>query len=105
VDVKVRATLNWANSERELKKRFAARASKLLTRLLDLRSAPTLGDLPPSFRPHPLVGDRRGQFAIDVVNGLRVVFIALDPVPKSKDGSINWRQVDHIEIIFIGDYH
>jgi hypothetical protein len=36
-------------------------------------------------RPHPLNGNREGQFAIDLAGAVRLVFEALDPIPKTSD--------------------
>jgi hypothetical protein len=33
-------------------------------------------------RPHPLNGNREGQFAIDLTGAVRLVFEALAPIPK-----------------------
>ena len=57
-------------------------------------------------RPHPLKGDRAGQFALDLDRGSRLVFEpAHEPVPIRDDQSIAWDQVTAIRIVFIGDYH
>ena len=56
--------------------------------------------------PHPLRGDRAGQFALDLDGGRRLVF---EPdqgsVPGKQDGSIDWSQVTRVRIVLIGDYH
>ena len=78
---------------------------KLRTRLADLRAAASVGDLSAG-RPHPLKGDRAGQFAIDLHGGKRLVFEpANNPAPVREDDSIDWHQVTKIRIVFIGDYH
>jgi proteic killer suppression protein len=57
-------------------------------------------------RPHPLKGDRSGQFAVDLDGGRRLVFeAASDAPPTQDDGSIDWRQVTAVTVVFIGDYH
>jgi toxin HigB-1 len=57
-------------------------------------------------RPHPLKGDRAGQFALDLDGGKRLVFEpANEPIPYKQDGSIDGAIVTHICIVFIGDYH
>ena len=56
--------------------------------------------------PHPLKGDRLGQFALNLKGGVRLVFEPEnDPVPYNEDGSIDWRNVSAVCIVFIGDYH
>ena len=80
-------------------------ARRLRTRLADLDAAPRLGDVTAG-HPHPLIGDRIGQFAVNLSGGHRLVFKASDdPKPLNADGSMNWREVKSIEIVFIGDYH
>ena len=87
------------------KKLGSASAKRLRTRLADLNAALRLGDLTAG-RPHPLTGDRIGQFAVNLASGHRLVFKASDnPKPINADGSINWREVKSIEIVFIEDYH
>lgn len=80
-------------------------ARKLRARLSDIESATTVTDLVAG-RPHPLKGERYGQFALDLAGGYRLVFCpANDPRPTTVDGSINWAQVSIVCIEFIGDYH
>lgn len=80
-------------------------AKKLRTRLADLDAATAIGDLVAG-RPHPLKGDRRGQFAVDLEGGVRLCFEpANDSVPKREDDSIDWSKVTAVRIVYIGDYH
>jgi proteic killer suppression protein len=80
-------------------------ARKLATRLSELTAAQRVGELL-SGSPHPLTGDRAGQFAVSLDNGRRLVFESFEDVtPKNADGSINWSLVSKVRIIFIGDYH
>lgn len=56
--------------------------------------------------PHPLKGERAGQFALDLAGGWRLVFSPdHDPCPAGHDGSIEWSRVTIIIIEYIGDYH
>jgi proteic killer suppression protein len=81
-------------------------AQKLKARLGDLDAASSVTALPVVGRPHPLMGDRSGQYALDLVQPKRLVFEPdHDPVPRLKDGGIDWSQVTRICIIWIGDYH
>ena len=48
-------------------------ARKLRSRLADLAAARSVRDLV-SGRPHPLKGDRAGEFAVDLEGGKRLVF-------------------------------
>lgn len=80
-------------------------ARKLQSRLADLVAAGSVRELIAG-RPHPLKGDRAGQFALDLEGGKRLVFEAAnDPVPCRENGSVDWSKVTHVHIVFIGDYH
>lgn len=87
------------------KKLGAACARKLQTRLDDLDAATRVTDLVAG-NPHPLKGDRHGQFAVDLAGGWRLVFAPRhDPCPTKDDQSIDWSRVTIISIEYIGDYH
>lgn len=78
---------------------------KLRTRLSDLEAAGDVTDLLAG-RPHPLEANRKGQFAVDLDAGRRLVFEpAVEPVPRKDDGGIAWGEVTAVRIVFIGDYH
>lgn len=80
-------------------------AKKLKIRLAAIESATHVTDLVAG-RPHPLTGDRLGQFALDLAGGWRLVFSsANDPSPTKSTGGINWAQVTIVCIEYIGDYH
>jgi len=81
-------------------------ARKLQARLADLLAAPSVAELPQADRPHPLKGDRAGEFALDLVHPKRLVFEPdHNPVPRKDDGGIDWSRVTRVCIIWIGDYH
>ncbi len=83
----------------------AASARKLRARLSDLEAASRVTDLVAG-NPHPLKGERHGQFALNLSGGWRLVFRpANDPCPIKDDGGINWAQVTIVSIELIGDYH
>lgn len=87
---------------RELGKQVA---DKLRARLADLAAAGDVTELPAG-RPHELRGDRKGQYAVTLNKGIRLVFEPTQqPSPESAHGGIDWRAVDDITIVFIGDYH
>lgn len=80
-------------------------ARKLQTRLADMTAASRVSDLTAG-RPHPLKGDRLGQFALDLAGGWRLVFApANEPIPRRDDASIDWSTVTIVCIDYIGDYH
>ena len=87
------------------KKLGAASARKLKVRLLALDAAVRVTDLVAG-NPHPLKGERFGQFALDLSGGWRLVFAPdHDPCPTRPDGGIEWSQVTIVSIEYIGDYH
>lgn len=94
------------STQREQNKRLGGKgAKKLRTRLADLMAASTVTDLVTG-RPHPLKGDRAGQFAVDLDGGRRLVFEpAHEPIPQRDDGSVAWAQVTAVRVVLIGDYH
>lgn len=87
------------------KKLGADCARKLMLRLQALEAAERVTDLVAG-NPHPLKGDRAGEFALDLAGGWRLTFVsAHDPCPTKLDGSIDWAQVTIVTIEYIGDYH
>ncbi|MEA5602547.1 killer suppression protein HigA [Nostoc sp. UHCC 0252] len=80
-------------------------AKKLKTQLAILGAANCVTELVIG-HPHPLKGDRAGEFAVNLEGGKRLVFKPdNDPIPLSEDGSIDWSKVTAVSIVFIGDYH
>lgn len=80
-------------------------AKKLQTRLAELFNAKCVTELIAG-TPHPLKGDRLGDFAVSLHGGDRLVFrSAQQPVPTRTDGSIDWSAVTEVMIIEAGDYH
>ncbi|MDI3491055.1 MAG: toxin HigB [Thauera sp.] len=87
------------------KKLGAACARKLKLRLLALQAATRVSELVAG-NPHPLKGDRHGQFALDLAGGWRLVFApANEPCPTRPDGGVDWSEVTIVSIEYIGDYH
>jgi len=83
-------------------------ARKLQQRLMELQAAETLEDISklPPVRCHELRGNRKGQLAVNLAEGFRLVFIPTkNPVPTKESGGLDWRQVTEIEIIAIENYH
>jgi len=81
-------------------------ARKLILRMQALEAAERVTDLVAG-NPHPLKGDREGEFALDLAGGWRLTFVpAHDPCPiTTQDGGIDWAQVTIVTIEYIGDYH
>ncbi|OIR25290.1 type II toxin-antitoxin system RelE/ParE family toxin [Bathymodiolus thermophilus thioautotrophic gill symbiont] len=79
-------------------------SDKLQLRLSQLSSIEFLEDMKYG-NPHPLKGNKKGQFSISLEGGFRLVFEAIKPIPKTSDNAIFWQKVTVINIVFIGDYH
>lgn len=97
---------NLCEIERVAKKELGAPAvKKLKSRLADIIAAECVGDLMLG-KPHPLKGDRYGQFSLTLHQGCRLVFEPhMDNIPTDEAGAIIWREVSSVSILFIGDYH
>lgn len=97
------------NSEREMHKTYGThRAKKLKQRLMELRAADHLAQIPrvPPQRCHELTANRKGQLSVELDQPYRLIFIpANDPVPRKDDGGLKWEAVTQIEILEIVDYH
>ena len=80
-------------------------ARRLGTRMAEIQAASNVGELFAG-KPHPLSGDREGEFAVSLAGGDRWVFVPNDNPPKVTDtGHVNWQEVSSVRIIFAGDYH
>ena len=83
-------------------------ARTIMTRLAVLKNARTLS-LVPTSRPdrlHQLVGNRSGQFAVDLVHPYRLIFVPNhDPVPLKEDGGIDRDKITAITVTEVVDYH
>lgn len=80
-------------------------AKKLRARLADCQAVACVSELVAG-KPHPLKGDRLGQFSLSLEGGKRLVFKPTHkPVPVKDDGSVDWSKVTEICVVFIGDYH
>lgn len=83
-------------------------ARKLRTRMDELDTAITLEDMRflPAARCHELKGKLQGSLAVNLHDGLRVLFIPdHEPVPAKDDGGMDWTQINAILITDITDYH
>lgn len=93
------------NSRTAIRELGADSAKKLKIRLAAIEAASSVTSLVAG-RPHPLVGNRMGQYALDLAGGWRLVFSpANTPCPTNGVGGINWSQVTIVCIEYIGDYH
>jgi proteic killer suppression protein len=106
IDFKDKKLRELCEQERVAERKLGAVcARKLRSRLADLQAANCVIDLVAG-RPHPLDGDRAGQFAVDLEGGRRLVFEPdRNPVPMRDDGGIDWSRVTRVRIVYLGDYH
>ena len=80
-------------------------ARKLQSRLSDIESAHDVTELIAG-SPHPLKGDREGDFSLRLHRAHRLVFRPEhDPIPRLEDRGIDWQNVTAVQIVEIGDYH
>lgn len=95
-------------SEKELQRALGKNdAKKVMTRLIDLRAAPTLAamrHLPG--RCHELKDERDGQLAIHLASGRRLVFEPTEGWPALKqEGEDAWAAIEAVRVLEIVDYH
>ena len=92
-----------------LRRAYGTRNERAIkARLIVLDKAPNLSRVPtiPPERRHQLKGDRKEQFAVDLVHPYRLIFEAdHEPVPRKDDGGIDVEQVTAITILEVSDYH
>jgi putative killer suppression protein higA len=64
-----------------------------------------ISHLPPP-RLHKLEGERSGEYAVDLVHPLRLIFkINQTPIPLLSDGGVDRSKVTKIMILEVEDYH
>lgn len=106
---KTRKLAAACNTERTLKATYGDPMAKtIMRRLAVLKSARTLSRVPRSKpeRMHQLTGDRSGQYAVDLVQPYRLIFVPdHNPLPRLDDGGIDTDRVTAITIMEIADYH
>ena len=98
----------YASNPRLCAQKLGERMSDLfLYRLSQLDAAICLEDLRyVDGHYHELVGDRKGQWACDLVHPYRLVFEPTEkPVPADDSGRSIWTEIRAIEIEEIVDYH
>ncbi|HPA63271.1 MAG TPA: type II toxin-antitoxin system RelE/ParE family toxin [Spirochaetota bacterium] len=95
------------NSEKELKKAYGDQSSKIKIRMKVLESAVNLEEVPHQKpeRRHQLKGDRKNQFAVDLIQPYRLVFEPDSQIEFLSDGGIDLKQVTGIIILGVEDYH
>ena len=87
------------------KKLGDTRAKRLRARIKELRAEENVTNLCYG-NPHPLTGDRAGQFSVDLDGPMRLLFEPIDqPPPTLLAGGIDWQQVTSVRLLEIGDTH
>lgn len=92
------------NSQRELQKQYGERMARtIMIRLAVLKNARTLARVSttPPERRHKLAGQRKEQYAVDLLHPYRLVF---EPTPGTVGGG-DAGNVTAITIIEVIDYH
>lgn len=109
VSVRTTKLQKLLSKHRELVKKYGEKRARLIERrIVYLREASNLHNVPPTkpLRCHELSGQRKGEFAVNVDEQFRIVFIPdYDPVPRLSDGGIERKAVTEIVIIEVEDYH
>jgi proteic killer suppression protein len=115
VSVRVTITFKTAklqrifNSHRNLVREYGEQnAARIAVRMAVLLQAPNLAAVPTGKpdRGHELKGNRRGQFAVDIVQPHRLVFrVSRDSSTQRQGRRIELGQVTAIEILGVEDYH
>lgn len=81
-------------------------ATRIQHRLSLLEAADTLEDLRvlPG-RCHELGTDRKGQLALDLHQGYRLIFCPAGDWRRKDDGGLDWSSVSAVEVIEISDHY
>ena len=96
------------SEEKALQKHWGKNARKLKQRLMELRAATTLRDIgrTPPARCHELKGKRKGQLSVDLEHPYRLIFKPdHSPLPRRKDGGLDWESVTKVMVIDVVDTH
>jgi hypothetical protein len=89
------------NQTRATKLLGAKVAENLKRRLADLRAAPSIPEVVAG-RPYELDGARSGDFAVNLCDGVRIVFCANhNIVPRLESRQVDWAKIGRIKIVKI----
>lgn len=83
-------------------------AKRIQARLDELVDSPNLKSMEffPQARFHPLEGNRKGQYALDVQHPKRLIIEPNhNPLPELPNGGIDLEKVTRVMVIEIEDYH
>ena len=95
------------SSEKALRRKYGPEGAKrIAARISDLEAAGTLAEMRmlPG-RCHELKGDRRGDLAIDLPKGRRLIIRPAGERKSKDDRGLDWMSVSTIAVIEIVDYH
>lgn len=95
------------SSEKALRKKYGPEiARRIAVRISDLDAADTLAEMRrlPG-RCHELKGDRKGDLAIDLYKGRRLIIRPAGAWKSKDDGGLDWMSVSTVVVIEIVDYH
>jgi len=96
------------SSASEIKRAFGVNAKRVQQRLDEMESSPNLAVLQqiPAANCHPLKGDRKGEWAVDISGNYRIIFeLDHDPLPIKENGEIEAIKITGIKILKTTDYH
>ena len=92
----------------KIRKKYGTKmADKIMQRIDDMKCAENLEVLMhlPG-RHHPLTGDRKGQFACNLVQQYRLIYRpANDTLPIDDNGNLIYSEITLVEILEMVDYH
>ena len=99
---------SYARNQRLCQKEMGKQRSDLfLRRISELSAATVLEDvryLPGHY--HELSGDRKGQWACDLDQPYRLIFVPHEnPIPEDEHHRYLWMEIQGVEIIEIVNYH
>lgn len=109
VSFETRSMQKRCSNEKAMRKRWGGKlARKLKQRLAELWAATTLQDISrfPPPRCHELKGNRTGQLSVDLDHPYRLIFKPdHSPLPRKKDGGLDWNRVTKVVVIEVADTH
>ena len=80
-----------------------------MRRMVFLKNTPNLAMVPTikPLRRHQLTNNRKGQYAVDIKNPSRLIFVPdYEVIPLKQDGGYDIDRIEKIKILGVeGDYH
>ncbi len=107
IDFKTEKLQKVCNNDKLMLKTYGKQsAQKLRDRLDDLRDASTLHEMKTlPGHCHELTGDRKHQLALNLAQGLRLIFEPRGEQIHKADGGLDWNVINQIRILSIENYH